>query len=254
MSDIATAILIDDNPVSGEAYADLLVRAMGLEEIRRYSTPSDMQIELDSASRCLVVIHFDLVSLEKFSAIADLCRSHPNVLPVIVSGPPDHETATDAMACGAVAYLPRTFTPNAVMAVLKLVIEGERFLPAMPPVPRHGEAPAVFEGPSASKTVTPEQSDDLTDRQKEILTMIAQGAPNKTIARSLGISHVTVKSHLSRIYRTLGVSSRTQAARQCYLKGDVGDARDAVYFGHSPVARPSSRLIRSAGSVMPVGR
>jgi DNA-binding NarL/FixJ family response regulator len=52
----------------------------------------------------------------------------------------------------------------------------------------------------------------MTAREREILVLLAQGRPNKVIARQLNIAEQTVKNHLSRIFQALGVTDRTQAA------------------------------------------
>ena len=54
---------------------------------------------------------------------------------------------------------------------------------------------------------------NLTDRQIEVLYYLAEGQTNKEIARSLCVSEATIKTHLSKIYRTLNISNRTEAAR-----------------------------------------
>ena len=60
---------------------------------------------------------------------------------------------------------------------------------------------------------------DLTGRQRDILTLMAQGKPNKIIAVELNISEATVKSHVTEILRVLGVTNRTQAV---IVAGDLG--------------------------------
>jgi DNA-binding NarL/FixJ family response regulator len=54
--------------------------------------------------------------------------------------------------------------------------------------------------------------DGLSEREREVLAMVARGLPNKLIARELSISEKTVKAHLTKIFRTIGVTDRTQAA------------------------------------------
>ena len=59
----------------------------------------------------------------------------------------------------------------------------------------------------------------LTARQAEVYRAVARGLPNKLIARELGITEATVKSHLSAVYAVLGVNNRTQAAFQASREG-----------------------------------
>ncbi|MCS7008059.1 MAG: response regulator transcription factor [Gaiellaceae bacterium] len=55
-------------------------------------------------------------------------------------------------------------------------------------------------------------ADALSEREREVLAMVAEGLPNKLIARRLGISEKTVKAHLTNVFRRIGVTDRTQAA------------------------------------------
>jgi DNA-binding NarL/FixJ family response regulator len=55
-------------------------------------------------------------------------------------------------------------------------------------------------------------AEELTDRERDVLRLVAAGKPNKLIARELGISEKTVKAHLTSIFRSIGVDDRTQAA------------------------------------------
>ena len=55
-------------------------------------------------------------------------------------------------------------------------------------------------------------AEDLTEREREVLGLVADGMPNKLIARRLGISERTVKGHLTHIFQRIGVTDRTQAA------------------------------------------
>jgi two-component system, NarL family, nitrate/nitrite response regulator NarL len=68
----------------------------------------------------------------------------------------------------------------------------------------------------------------LTERQIEVLRMIAEGAPNKTICRSLGLAERTVKAHITAVFRALNVTSRTQAALAASSLGLAPDSRIAV--------------------------
>lgn len=62
----------------------------------------------------------------------------------------------------------------------------------------------------AARTTAP--SAELSDREREVLVLVAGGLANKQVARRLGISEKTVKGHLTRVFQTIGVTDRTQAA------------------------------------------
>ena len=63
----------------------------------------------------------------------------------------------------------------------------------------------------------------LSEREREVLALVAEGLPNKLIARRLEISEKTVKAHLTRVYQQIGVSDRTQAAIWARRNGIAGE-------------------------------
>ena len=114
---------------------------------------------------------------------------------VVVVKEADDETAGAAFAAGATAVISGSFSTGNLASAVTLAA-------AAAPTDRFG----------------------LSDRELEILGLVTRGASNAQIARALWVSDQTVKFHLSRIYRKLGVSSRTEAAWVARSQGLVGDA------------------------------
>ena len=96
---------------------------------------------------------------------------------------------------------------------MRLVLEGGRYLPPqlldLEPEP----------GPDPLRAL------GLTSRQREVLDLLAQGAPNKVIGRQLGLAERTVKAHVTAVLRALGVGSRTQVAIAAARMGIGGGGR-----------------------------
>lgn len=109
----------------------------------------------------------------------------------------------EAMRClnlGYSGYMPRTMPAAAMVCAIQLMLRGERFVPAITV-----DRPAPVYRPPSRLPLSP--------RQSEILSLVATGASNKHIARTLQVEEVTVKSHVKAIFRKLGVHTRTEAAR-----------------------------------------
>jgi DNA-binding CsgD family transcriptional regulator len=87
------------------------------------------------------------------------------------------------------------------------------------------------------------QDDALTDRELEVLRLVAAGAPSREIAGRLGIANSTVKAHLTSIYRKLGVTNRVQATRH-YLQRHASAGRAAGEAGE-----PSSLIRRQIAEI-----
>ena len=102
-------------------------------------------------------------------------------------------------------------------AVRVIQQSGERYFPA----------PASPEFGGVSTPIRESRLDELglSARERDVLSLLVAGHPNKDIARALSIATVTVSYHLTQIYRKLGVGSRTEAVRIAFERGLVSDRR-----------------------------
>jgi DNA-binding NarL/FixJ family response regulator len=116
---------------------------------------------------------------------------------VVLTSFSDRERILAALDAGAVGYLLKDADPEELARAIRAAARGEaplHPLAARELLDRHRAGP------------------QLTDREEEILALVAQGLPNKLIARRLAISERTVKGHLTRVFERIGVTDRTQAA------------------------------------------
>jgi DNA-binding NarL/FixJ family response regulator len=112
----------------------------------------------------------------------------------------DRARVSDALAAGAVGYLLKDCEPTDLLAAVRAAAAGH--VPLDPRVAR-----VLLPDSGATR---PE--DAMSPRELEVLRLVAQGLANKQIGRRLGISERTVKAHLGRVFRQLGVADRTSAA------------------------------------------
>lgn len=145
----------------------------------------------------------------------------------VVTGSEEPDTALDALRCGADAFLPKT-TPRRVMAqALRLVAEGGSFVPkdvVLEMLAHAGDHAGDLddhpdEGDGGDEDGDGAVASPLTDREGQVLGMLATGATNKEIGRQLGLQEVTVKLHTRRILRKLGARNRTDAVRRAQEAG-----------------------------------
>jgi len=127
-----------------------------------------------------------------------------NTALVILADDLQQEWAIEALRSGVRAVLPREATANEIVAAVAaaaagLVVLHPDLMDALLPVP------------STSRTLPISPAQALTPREIEVLSMLAEGLGNKTIARRLGISEHTVKFHVGSIFSKLNASSRTEA-------------------------------------------
>ncbi len=119
----------------------------------------------------------------------------------------DDDTVFAALAAGARGYVLKGASADEIAAALRTVAAGGATFGAGVATRLLARTPARVTGPA-----TPSRPDDLTAREREVLDLLAEGASNQKIARSLGISLKTVQNHVSRILDKLQAADRTQAA------------------------------------------
>ncbi|MGH2705638.1 MAG: response regulator [Actinomycetota bacterium] len=125
----------------------------------------------------------------------------------------DEETVTGAVAAGAAGFLPKNVDRGELIRAIHAVASGRGFL--------HPDVTRPFLDRMGSAAEDALSKERLTDREKSVLQLLADGKTTRQIARSLHIAEETVKTHLTHIYQKLGVSDRVQAVAQALRGGLV---------------------------------
>ncbi len=149
----------------------------------------------------------------------DVCAEAKKVSPetkvLILTSYDGDDEVFGALAAGASSYLMKDVTPVALIQTIRGVAEGRTILDS-------SIAPRIIEGPP--KPTYPGEA--LSERELEVLELMAQGLKNKEIAQTLWISQTTVKTHVSHILQKLGQSDRTQAHLMAIRHGLVKVSSD----------------------------
>jgi two-component system, NarL family, nitrate/nitrite response regulator NarL len=200
-------LVVDDHPIVREGLAAFL------EQLG----PDTSVLQAGDASRALalaaehsdldvVILDLALPGLNGMSAIAEFGRARPELPVIVLSASEDARQAREALAQGALGYVPKSASRQTLVSAIRLVMNGEVYVPPLV----LGESPAS--APAASGARANNGRVLLTDRQIEVLKRLSAGQSNKTIARDLDLSEKTVKAHVTAIFRVLNVVNRTQAA------------------------------------------
>ena len=197
-----TVYVIDDHPLMRDALTMLVQRVRpGLKVVsvaKLNSLESTVERQGPPELFCLDLKLPDTLGLSSVHAVK---AKFPDVPLVVVTGSEASECEAACLEAGANLFLEKASPPSAI-------IEGLRtFLPS----PKE-DAPA---GSAAAPT-------KLSKRQKQLILMLDQGLSNKDIADKLTISEHTVKVHFWRLFRRLGVNSRTQALHFARTNGWLG--------------------------------
>ena len=155
----------------------------------------------------VILLDFYLPDASGGSMIQDfVARSGAPV--VILSGSNDPQDISAAMKAGAKGYIVKSSKPATLHHVLELTLSGEFFFPWEAAAAEAAVARPAGEAIERAAGEPP----DLTDRQRQILQLVAQGKSNKEIARALDILEGTVKAHLRFLMKHLNAKNRTQLA------------------------------------------
>jgi DNA-binding NarL/FixJ family response regulator len=205
-------LIVDDHAVVREGVAAMLGQAApGSEILRAESAEAGVVLAGAHADLTAIILDFTMPGLAGAAAIQAFGAARPDVPVIVLSASEDPADVQRAIDAGALGYVPKSATPKTIMLALGLVLQGEMYLPPLLLAPAAGlPAGAEARAPGLAR---------LTERQLEILAMLARGLPNKVIANRLGVSDKTVKAHVTAIFKALDVVNRTQAANAARAAG-----------------------------------
>jgi DNA-binding NarL/FixJ family response regulator len=149
----------------------------------------------------VALIDLAMPEVDGIEATARIRAASPRTHVIVFTSFSDRERIVGALDAGATGYLLKDAEPAELHAAIVAAADGG--------APLHPTAAAEL---LAERGRSAPPSDLLSDREREVLVLVASGSANKQIARRLGISEKTVKGHLTHIFQTLRVHDRTQAA------------------------------------------
>lgn len=148
-----------------------------------------------------IVLDIEMQDMPWFDALQEIRRTLPDTALIVVSASEDSRTIRSVMSTGAKGYIPKRSDSKVFDNAFKLVFDGGTYVP-----------PILINNPPINNLSTKSTGlKTLTNRQSQVLDLIAQGKSNKQIAYDMGVSESTVKLHINALLRSLHVSNRTQA-------------------------------------------
>jgi DNA-binding NarL/FixJ family response regulator len=207
-----TAVLFDPHPLWLDALQSIL-DSVGVTVVGRTTSPEEVLALVTERNPDILICETATVNggLDG-GMLIQACRQRVSSLQVIVIGASrDHSDIDAAFAAGALAYAVKTAHPEDVAATVRQAFDHTIFLAR----PANGDAASHTAQAAENGNVS------LTKREREILTLVAEGHSNRQLARMLWVTEQTVKFHLSNIYRKLDVTNRTEASRWAHRHGLV---------------------------------
>jgi DNA-binding NarL/FixJ family response regulator len=199
--------IVEDDRITRETLMALIEKAPDLRFVAAYPDAESAIREIPKNPPDVVVMDLNLsgkrsVKLDGTECVAAVKSTHPGLKVIMLTVYDDTDKIFQSLRAGASGYLLKRSHPNEILRAIREVHEGG------PPMSMN-IACRVME--SLSVSPRPGAVDTLTLREREILSLLAQGVTDKQIAHNLGISSSTVRGHLHTIYGKLYVDSRTQA-------------------------------------------
>jgi DNA-binding NarL/FixJ family response regulator len=179
-----------------------------------------MEVVQTTETLRLVLLDLHMPGMNGVDEVRKLRARSPSTPVAIISGDNSWNAVRASMEAGAVGFLPKTMGGRAILHAVRLILSGEKFLPA----DLYLKAAGLERSPPAAGGG--ETFGHLSSRERDVLAQLVGGRSNKEIAQALKIEVVTVTAHLGSIYRKLGAANRTQAVTRAIEAGFGRDQLD----------------------------
>lgn len=205
--------IAEDHRVVADALATMLGFGDAIEVVGVVFSGSEI-VALDAALQPdVILMDVGLEGLNGIEATRQILQARPAARIVVLTMHDDPQTVTQAMAAGAVGFLPKNAAREQVIDAIEAAAAGEGYL--------HSSVTKEFlerVGPMADRSLAALR---LTDREREVLELLAEGRSTRQIADALVVGEETVKTHLAHIYQKLGVNDRVAAVALAIRQGLV---------------------------------
>jgi DNA-binding NarL/FixJ family response regulator len=198
-------LIADDHRLIVEGVKRALAEAPDFEVVGECSSGSQVLPMVGRTNPDLVLLDLRMPGADGLACLSRIRKQYPEVKVVVLSVSTDENVIQTVLKRGASAFIVKSINPIDLPSALRQAVDGTVYSAIGLPDP----------GDSAARAA------GLTERETAILAALARGLSNEAIGKELWVAEQTVKFHLTNIYRKLGVSNRTEAARLAYQNGLV---------------------------------
>ena len=193
-------VIADDHVVVRRGLAQLLSTFVDVELVGEAEDGAGAAALCAREAPDVVLMDLEMPVVDGIEATRRIKAEQPEIAVVVLTSFSDRDRILQAIDAGAAGYLLKDVEPAELVKAIESAARGDAPLDPRAARAILGERRAT--APAA----------ELSDREREVLTLVAEGLPNKLIARRLDISEKTVKAHLTSVFKQIGVTDRTQAA------------------------------------------
>ncbi|MFJ2261778.1 response regulator [Streptomyces sp. NPDC087844] len=206
-------IVADDQAAVREPLAAVLGMSEDIEVVAAAADGTEVLAAVAAASVDVVLMDLRMPVMDGIEATRRLSAEHPQVAVVVLTTFADDDSILAALGAGARGYLTKNAGRQDILRAIRAAAAGQSVLDRE--VQDRLLATARARPPAADQALPP----DLTPREREVLTFIGQGLPNRAIAEKLFISEATVKTHINNLFAKADIRDRADAVRRAIAAG-----------------------------------
>lgn len=203
-------LIADDHALVRDGLVRALVTLEDTVEIAEADSLGAACLAILQREPDVALVDLNMPGMNGLDGLRGLRSQHPTLPLVVVSASEDAETIRAVLALGVMGFVPKTATRDVVQQAIRLVLAGGIYVPTQA---LGGIDAGTAKGSRGSDAM------ELTPRQLDVLRLLVQGLPNKTIATKLNVTVGTVKLHLAALLRVLKARNRTEAALRAQEMG-----------------------------------
>ncbi len=200
-------LLADDHTLFREGLSALLSATPDTEVVGEAGTGAEAVALAESLAPDIILMDIMMPDLNGVQATERVLASNPGIGIIMLTMLEEDDALFAAMRAGARGYILKGADKSEVLKTIHAVAEGEAlFGPAVA-----ARLAAYFQRSAPERNADPSEFDELTEREQQVLILVAEGKSNRDIAQQLTISGKTVSNHISNIFSKLNVTDRAQA-------------------------------------------
>jgi DNA-binding NarL/FixJ family response regulator len=206
---VARVVVVDDHPLMRQSVCRIVSSQEGFELVGEAAKADEAFAVIQRTEPDLVLLDVAMPDMDGIDLTGKLKTQNPDIRVILLTMHEDDGSLRRAMSVGADAYVPKSVSTEEVIQAMKVVASGGSYL--SPSIARRMMDLASGRGFDPAVT--------LTERELEILRLLAAGSRSQDIADELFLSVKTVKNHLTSIYSKLNVETAAQAVAEAYRLG-----------------------------------
>ncbi len=201
-------LVVDDHPIVRQGLVGVLEDETDLDVVGAYGSARDAIAHVQRLRPDVVLLDLEMPELDGVEAIPQLLAELPELAVLVFTAYDTEERVLGALRAGARGYLLKGASAEEIARAVRTVHSGASYL-----------EPRVASRVVAQVQTPKRQATALSDREREVLKLVADGLPTKQVARTLGITERTVKFHVNSIFHKLGAENRAQAVALAAQRG-----------------------------------